>query len=60
MDNIITALREILGPAEFYVRFEGQNNYTWDYGAMFEYFVASMILMICVSSVFRFIMKLIK
>lgn len=55
MQTIIQALRQILGTPDFYVRLENQQNYTWDYGAMIEYMVGAMILMIVVSYVFRFI-----
>lgn len=55
MNTIIEALRQVLGEPEFYVRLGGSTNYTWDYGAMFEYMVGAVILMICVSWVFRFI-----
>lgn len=55
MQTIIQALRQILGSPDFYNRLEGQQNYTWDYGAMIEYMVGAMILMIVVSYVFRFI-----
>lgn len=55
MQTIIQALRQILGTPDFYVRLVNQQNYTWDYGAMIEYMVGAMILMIVVSYVFRFI-----
>ncbi len=54
MDTIIEALRQILGTPDFYKQLSGYNsNYTWDYGAMIEYMVGAMILMIVVSYVFR-------
>lgn len=58
MNTIIDALREILGPAEFYLT---NSNYgSWDYGAMIEYFSAVLIVCVVVSSIFRFIGKLVK
>lgn len=60
MDTIINALREILGTPEFYVRLGNQQNYTWDYAAMFEYFFAGVILCIVVCAVFRFLVNLVK
>lgn len=60
MQTVIQALRQILGEPEFYVRLGNQTNYTWDYGAMIEYFVGAVILCIVVSSVFKFIMKLVR
>ena len=54
MQTLIEALREVLGEPDFYKQLSGiNNNYTWDYGAMMEYLVGAMILMICVSYVFK-------
>ena len=54
MQTLIEALREVLGEPDFYKQLGGSNyNYTWDYGAMMEYLVGAMILMICVSYVFK-------
>lgn len=54
MDTIINTLRDILGTPDFYKQLSGYNsNYTWDYGAMIEYMVGAMLLMIVVSYVFR-------
>lgn len=58
MNTIITALREILGTPNFYKVLSG-NNYSWDYGAMIEYFVGAVILCLVVSSVFRLLGKLV-
>lgn len=55
MQTIITALRDVLGEANFYR--DGNYN-SWDYGAMLEYFVAAVILMIVVSSIFKLVSKL--
>lgn len=60
METILTALREILGEPDFYVRLGNATNYTWDYGAMIEYFVGALILCIVISSVFKFLYKLVK
>lgn len=57
MDNILVALRRILGEPDFYVRLTDSNNYSWDYGAMIEYFIGAVILCIVVSSIFKFIIK---
>lgn len=54
--TIISALRQILGEADFYIQ-NGNYSGTWDYGAMIEYFVGAVILCIVVSSVFRFLVK---
>lgn len=60
MQTLIEALRSILGTPDFYKVLSGSDRYTWDYGAMFEYFVAALILLIVISSVFKFLMKLFK
>ena len=54
MKTVIQSLREILGAPVFQLQ-DG----TWDYGAMIEYFVAAVIVCIVISSVFRFIGKLV-
>lgn len=59
MQSVLEALRQILGTADFYIE-NGNYSGTWDYGAMIEYIVASLILMIVISSVFKFLMKLVK
>lgn len=54
LQTIIQALREILGTPDFYI--EGSNyNSTWDYGAMLEYAIAGMLVLIVVGSVFKII-----
>lgn len=58
MNSIISSLRDILGPADFYIT-GGNYNGTWDYGAMIEYFVGAVVLCIVISSVFRFLGKLV-
>lgn len=60
MQTILEALRSILGEPDFYKQMTSSSNYSWDYGAMIEYFVGAMILMIVISSVFKFVMKLVK
>ena len=54
MQTVIESLRQILGAPELQLP-DG----TWDYAAMFEYFVAAVILCIVVASVFRFLGKLV-
>lgn len=60
MQTILEALRSILGEPDFYRQMTSTSNYSWDYGAMIEYFVGALLLLIVVSSVFKFIFKLIK
>ena len=57
-DTLINAIRQIIGQPDFYHVIGDKT--TWDYGAMIEYFVASLILLVCVSSVFRFLRLLLK
>lgn len=58
MPTVLDALRQIIGTADFY---ETGSSYsgTWDYGAMIEYMVAAIVLCIVISSVFRFLGKLV-
>ena len=58
MATVIEALRQILGEPDFYKVLSG-SNYTWDYAAMIEYFTGAVVLCIVISSVFRFIGKLV-
>lgn len=53
MQTIINALREIIGIPEFYVKLGNATNYTWDYGAMIEYAIAGILVIVVVSSVFK-------
>lgn len=59
MDTILEALRAILGEPNFYDAGSGYSG-SWDYGLMIEYFVGALILCIVVSSVFRFLMLIVK
>lgn len=58
MQTIIESLRDIVGQADFYDASSGYNG-SWDYGAMIEYFCAVVLLSICVTSVFRFLSRLV-
>lgn len=52
MQTVIEALRDILGTPDFYI--EGSNySSTWDYGAMIEYAIAGILVIVVVSSVFK-------
>lgn len=59
MQTVLETLRTVLGEADFYTVLYG-NNPTWNYGAMIEYFVGALILLITVSSVFKFLLRLTK
>lgn len=58
MPTILEGLREVLGTADFYETGSGYSG-TWDYGAMIEYMVGAIVLCIVISSVFRFLGKLV-
>lgn len=60
MDTVLNYLRDILGEADFYKRLTETSNYSWDYGAMIEYFVGAMIILVVISNIFRFLRCLIK
>lgn len=53
MASLISALRDILGIPSFLI--QSGSGSTWDYGAMLEYLVAGILLITCVSWVFRLI-----
>lgn len=55
MNTVIESLREFLGEPDFYHSMTTQSNPTWDYGAMLEYALAGMLLLIVVGSVFKII-----
>lgn len=59
MDTVINALRQVLGNPDFY-RQVGSSSYSWDYGAMLEYLVGALLVLIVVSSVFKFVLRLTK
>ena len=60
MQTLLEALRTVLGEPVFYKQLGSSTNYTWDYGAMIEYFVGALILLICVTSIFKFVFLLVK
>ena len=53
MQNVIDALREIIGYPDFYTKLEGSQNYNWDYGALIEYAIAGVLVIVVVSSIFK-------
>lgn len=59
MQTILEALRTVLGQPDFYKQLTHTGNYTWDYSAMIEYLVAALILLVVISSVFKFLIKLV-
>lgn len=59
MGTLIEALRQIIGEPEFYIT-NGSYSGSWNYGAMIEYMIAGLIVLVCVASVFKFILNLTK
>ncbi len=59
MGTLLENLRQIIGMPEFYIT-NGNYSGSWDYGAMIEYFVAAVVLCVVITSVFRFIGKLVR
>lgn len=59
MTTILEALQDIIGEADFYIT-NGSYSGTWDYGAMIEYLLAGLVLLVVISNIFKFIYKLCK
>lgn len=59
MQTLINGLRQILGNPDFYID-NGNYNSTWDYGAMLEYMIAGVLLIVVVISVFKFLRALVR
>lgn len=53
MQSILEAIREYLGTPDFYHVLESGRSPTWDYGAMLEYAICGILLIVVVSSVFK-------
>ncbi len=59
MQTVLQSLRSILGVADFYIE-NGNYSGSWDYGAMVEYMLCGLILLVVISSIFRFLTNLVK
>lgn len=59
MQTLIQGLRQILGNPDFYID-NGNYNSTWDYGAIIEYMIAGVLLIVVVISVFKFLRALVR
>ena len=55
MQSVVDALRDIIGTPNFYHQMGASDYYNWDYGAMLEYALAGMVVLIVVGSVFKMI-----
>lgn len=64
MDTVINYLRELLGSTNgFWHLFESTNSYNsynWDYGMLFEYFIAGVIVCIVITNAFKFLRDLVR
>lgn len=58
MKTVLESIRQIIGTGDFYIT-NGSYSGTWDYGAMIEYMVCAMVLIVVIASVFRFLGKLV-
>lgn len=58
MQTLLDAMRSVVGAADFYIT-NGNYSGSWDHGAMCEYFAAVVVLIVVISSVFRFLGKLV-
>lgn len=55
MQSILESLREYLGVPDFYRVLENGRSPNWDYGAMLEYAIGGILLIVVVSSVFKIV-----
>lgn len=56
MQSLLEAVREIIGEADFYIQ-NGNYSGTWDYGAMTEYLVCALLLLVTVASIFKLLIN---
>ena len=63
LDSVISYLRQLIGDTSgFWHTFQNNNtntSYNWDYGLLFEYFIAGVIVCLVISNVFKFLRALI-
>ena len=57
-ETLLNAVRHILGTPNFYHQIG--TGYQWDYGAMLEYAICGIILIVVVGSIFKFVRTLVK
>lgn len=50
-------LREILGTPDFYIEGSGYSS-SWDYGAMLEYTIAGLLLLVVIVFTFKSLIRL--
>lgn len=58
LTTLLDALRSVLGSVTgWYHQMGSGSGYQWDYGLMFEYFVAATLLIVTVVSVFKILIN---
>ena len=55
LQSILESIREYLGVPDFYHVLEDGRSATWDYGAMLEYAVCGILLIVVVSNIFKIV-----
>lgn len=55
MQSILESIRDFLGIPDFYHVLEDGRSATWDYGAMLEYAICGILLIVVVSNIFKLI-----
>lgn len=64
METVINYLRELLGTTDgFWHSFQSYNgsySMNWDYGLLFEYFVAGVIICVVITNAFKFLRDLVR
>lgn len=64
-ESLISWIRDLIGTdGTFWHQFENSSSYgstwQWDYGLMLEYICATIIIVVCVKSIFAFLRVLIR
>lgn len=57
MNTLVEMLREILGTPDFYIVGSGYSS-SWDYGAMLEYTIAGLLLLVVIVFTFKSLIRL--
>lgn len=60
IQTVLDWVREAVGNPEFYHVFGDYSKSSWDYGLIFQYACACIILCVCVSWVFKFLIEIFK
>lgn len=57
METLIDKLRDVIGVPDFYIE-NGNYSSTWDYGAMLEYVIAGLLLIVVITFSFKALIRL--